>query len=255
MSLNKFDLSGRTAMITGGSKGLGAAMANALAGAGADVAVTSRHLDESTATAERIEEETGRRALAVEMDVGDRIQVDEGVAKIEGELGKIDILINNAGINIRSPLADLEDDDWNQVINTNLNGVMYCARAVGKGMVSRNYGRIVNVSSTLGHVAIAGRTAYASSKGAVIQFSKVLALEWAPHNITVNALCPGPFLTEINIPVVNDKEVYQKFVDAVPLGRFGDPEEIGGAAVFLSSDASSYMTGTTLLIDGGWTAK
>ncbi|MBT5874469.1 MAG: glucose 1-dehydrogenase [Candidatus Latescibacteria bacterium] len=255
MSLNKFDLSGRTAMITGGSKGLGAAMANALAGAGADVAVTSRHLDESAATAKRIEEETGRRALAVKMDVGDRIQVDEGVAKIEGELGKIDILINNAGINIRSPLADLEDDDWNQVINTNLNGVMYCARAVGKGMVSRNYGRIVNVSSTLGHVAIAGRTAYASSKGAVIQFSKVLALEWAPHNITVNALCPGPFLTEINIPVVNDKEVYQKFVDAVPMGRFGDPEEIGGAAVFLSSDASSYMTGTTLLIDGGWTAK
>lgn len=255
MSLTKFDLSGKTAMITGGSKGLGAAMANALAGAGADVAVMSRHLDESTATAERIEAATGRRAMAVQMDVADRIQVDEGVARIEEKFGKIDILINNAGINIRSPLADLQDDDWNQVLNTNLNGVMYCARAVGKGMVSRNYGRIVNVSSTLGHVAIAGRTAYASSKGAVIQFTKVLALEWAPHNITVNALCPGPFLTEINIPVVNDKEVYQKFVDAVPLGRFGDPEEIGGAAIFLSSDASSYMTGTTLLIDGGWTAK
>ncbi len=255
MSIDEFDLKGRSALVTGGSKGLGAAMAGALAGAGADVAITSRHLDQSEATARKIEEETGRRVLAVQMDVSEREQVEAGIGCIEADFGKIDILINNAGINIRSHLAELKDEDWNRVIDTNLHGVMYCARAVGKGMISREYGRVVNVSSTLGHVAIPGRTAYAASKGAVIQFTKVLALEWAPHGITVNALCPGPFLTEINTPVVKDKEVYEKFKEAVPLGRFGDPEEIGGAALFLSSDASSYMTGTTLLIDGGWTAR
>ena len=253
--LNKFNLSDRVALITGGSKGLGAAMARSLASAGADVVVASRHLDESQTTADAILEETGQRTMALEMDVSDRRQVDASVAQIEAAFGKIDILINNAGINIRGSMTDLSDEDWHSVINVNLHGVMYCARAVGKGMIERNYGRVVNVSSTLGHVAIPGRTAYAASKGAVIQFTKVLALEWAPHNITVNALCPGPFLTDINIPVVNDKEAYLRFVEAVPLGRFGDPEEIGGAALFLASDASSYMTGTTLLVDGGWTAK
>ncbi|MBI4550878.1 MAG: glucose 1-dehydrogenase [Candidatus Latescibacteria bacterium] len=255
MSLERFRLDGRVALVTGGSKGLGKAMALALAGAGADVVITSRHLDESEAAAESIRSVTGRRALAVQADVADRPQVDDMVARALAEFGKIDILVNNAGINIRRPVVELSDDDWHAVIDTNLHGTLYCTRAVGKGMVAQQYGRVINIASTLGSVAIAHRAAYASSKGAVIQLTKVLALEWAPSNITVNALCPGPFLTEINQPILSNPEAYQFFISKVPLGRFADPDELGGAAIFLASDASSFVTGTTLYVDGGWTAQ
>lgn len=255
MSLDLFKLDGQVALVTGGSKGLGEAMARALAGAGADVVLTSRHIEEAQAVADRIHQETGRRTLALHMDVSDRKQVDAGVAEAEQAFGKIDILVNNAGINIRRPVVEIEDEDWHTVVDTNLHGVLYCARAVGRGMVKRGYGRVINVSSTLGFIAIPYRAAYAASKGGVIQLTKVLALEWAPYNITVNAVCPGPFLTDINIPVVNDAEAYKFFLQSVPLGRFGDPKELGGAAIFLASAASSFVTGTTLLVDGGWTAR
>lgn len=255
MSLDLFKLDGRVALVTGGSKGLGASMAKGLAGAGADLIITSRHLDESQATADRLRDEYSRRTMALEMDVTDRRQVDAAVARAEKAFGRIDILVNNAGVNIRKPLIGLPDEDWHTVIDTNLHGVMYCARAVGKGMAERRYGRVINVSSTLGSVAYANRAAYASSKGAVTQLTRVLALEWAPYNITANALCPGPFLTEMNRPMLDDQEAYQAFLSHVPLGRFGDPDELAGAAVFLASDASSFVTGITLFVDGGWTAQ
>lgn len=255
MSLERFRLDDRVALVTGGSKGLGEAMVMALAGAGADVVVTSRHLDECETAAERIRSATGRRALALQVDVADRQQVDDMVARALTEFQKIDILVNNAGINIRRPVVELSDEDWHAVINTNLHGVLYCTRAVGKGMVDRRYGRVINIASTLGSVAIAHRAAYASSKGAVIQLTKVLALEWAPYTITVNAICPGPFLTEINRPILDNPEMSQWFVSKVPLGRFAEPDELGGAAIFLASDASSFVTGTTLYVDGGWTAQ
>jgi NAD(P)-dependent dehydrogenase (short-subunit alcohol dehydrogenase family) len=255
MSLDCFNLNGKVALVTGGSKGLGAAMAGALARAGADVVVTSRHLEEGRATAEEIRKKTDRRTLALAMDVANRDQVDEGVAHVERQFGKIDILVNNAGINIRRPVEEISDEDWHTVIDTNLHGVMHCARAVSRGMLERRWGRVINVASTLGFVAIAHRGAYAASKGGVVQLTRVMALEWASRNVTANALCPGPFLTDINIPVVNDAEAYERFIRSVPLGRFGQPDELGGAVVFLASEASSFMTGTTLLIDGGWTAQ
>ena len=241
--------------MTGGSKGLGEAMVKALADAGADVIITSRHLEESQAVADKVGEATGRRTLALEMDVSDRGQVERAVERAEKAFGKIDILVNNAGINIRSGMIDLSDEDWHAVIDTNLHGVMYCARAVGKGMIERRYGRIINISSTLGSVAYPNRAAYAASKGGVTQFTKVLALEWAQYNVTANALCPGPFMTEMNKPMLENQALYDEFVQHVPLGRFGDPNELGGAVIFLASDASSFVTGITLFVDGGWTAK
>jgi NAD(P)-dependent dehydrogenase (short-subunit alcohol dehydrogenase family) len=255
MSIEQFKLDGRVALVTGGSKGLGKEIARELASAGADVVVTSRHIDESKAVAEEIRDDIGTRTLAIKMDVSARDQVDIAVTRIEKEFGRIDILINNAGTNIRGQMIELEDSDWHTVINVNLHGVMYCARAVGKGMIERRYGRIVNMSSVVGLVAVEGRAAYASSKGAVIQLTKVLALEWAKYNITVNALCPGPFLTDINIPLIKDKELYKNITKDLPLGRFGNPTEITGAALYFASDASSYVTGSTLLIDGGIAAK
>jgi NAD(P)-dependent dehydrogenase (short-subunit alcohol dehydrogenase family) len=157
-------------------------------------------------------------------------------------------------VNVRGPVDDYDEADWDYVQTTNLKGPFLCARAVGPYMKKQKYGRVINVASMLGHVGLAGRAAYCASKGGLIQFTKVLALEWAPYGITVNALCPGPFATELNTPVINDPQANQMFIDRIKLNRWGEPEEIGGAAVFLASEASSFVTGTSLVIDGGWTA-
>ncbi|HNP88730.1 MAG TPA: SDR family oxidoreductase [Kouleothrix sp.] len=253
--LNQFDLSGRVALITGGAGGLGAVFARALAGAGATVALLGRRLDAVQAAADTIARESGGRALAVAADVTDMVQVQAAVAQVQAQTGRLDILVNSAGVNVRKPALEFPLDEWRRLLDINLTGTFLCCQAAAPQMLAAGWGRIINVSSMLGQVGLAERPAYTAAKGGVIQLSRTLALEWATRGVTVNVLAPGPFLTEMNRPLMNNPAAYQAFVDKIPLGRWGDPDELGGAIVFLASQASSFMTGSVLTIDGGWIAQ
>jgi len=250
-----FDLTGRVAVVTGGSKGLGQAMAAGLASAGADVVVVSRHLQDVEAVAAELTHDFGRRALGLAADVTDVEAVQNMIAQVTGQFGKIDILINNAGINIRGPIDELTYEQFQQVMQVNVNGAWLCTQAVVPQMKAAGQGRIINLASTLGVVGLANRTPYTSSKGAVVQMTRALGLELAPFGITCNAICPGPFLTEMNVPIADTEEARKFIVGAVALNRWGRLEEIQGAAIYLASDASSFVTGSLLMVDGGWTAR
>ncbi len=253
--LDQFRLVGRRALVTGGGRGLGRVIAQALAEAGADVAVAGRTPDVCQQAAREIAAATGRRALAFAADVSVAAEVERLVRDVESGLGPIDVLVNNAGVNIRGVVEELGESDWDVVVDTNLKAPFLCTRAVGPGMRERGWGRVINLGSILSVVALPGRAPYASSKAGVLGLTRVLALEWAKHGVTVNAICPGPFATEMNRQLLSDPVKYQAFVEKIPLGRWGELQEIAGAAVFLASDAASFVTGSALFVDGGWTAQ
>ena len=253
--INQFNLSGKTAIITGGSKGLGLAMAAGLASAGARLMLVNRNADEGAKAADELSRDFGVQVVSFPADITDQAQTEAMVNKALDQFGQIDILINSAGINIRGAIDELTPDDFRQVMDVNVHGTWLCCRAVTPTMKQAGNGRIINLASTLGLVGLANRTPYTASKGAVVQLTRALALELAPFNIMVNAICLGPFLTDMNVPIADTEEGKKFVVGATALGRWGHLREIQGAAIFLASDAASYMGGSMLTVDGGWTAK
>ncbi|MCI0525750.1 MAG: SDR family oxidoreductase [Acidobacteria bacterium] len=250
-----FRLDGRVALITGGSKGLGRVIAQALAEAGADVAIASRTLADCQQAAEEIAESTGRRASAFAVDVNKSDELRKLAADIESSLGPVDILVNNAGINIRGLIDELTESDFESVMATNVTAPFLCSKVFGSKMAERGWGRVINLGSIMSVISLPARSPYASSKAAVLGLTRTLALEWATKGVTVNAICPGPFATEMNKQLLNDPAKYRDFVSRIPMGRWGELHEIVGAAVFLASDAAAFVTGSALFVDGGWTAQ
>ncbi|PID57175.1 short-chain dehydrogenase [candidate division KSB3 bacterium] len=250
MSTNLFDLSGKVAVITGASRGLGRYFAKALAQAGADVVITSRRLESLTSFKTEIEA-LGRKALPLALDVREYDSIQSMVEAACEHYGKIDILVNNAGCNVRKPAVDISWDDWNLVLDTNLRGGFFVAQAVAQKMIPCRYGRIINIGSVTTVAGYAGITPYCASRGGVKQMTMSLADDWGPHGITVNCLAPGWFRTEQTKALYDNKEWVDYIIDRIPLKRVGQPHDLDGTVVFLASDAAAYMTGQTILVDGG----
>jgi NAD(P)-dependent dehydrogenase (short-subunit alcohol dehydrogenase family) len=253
--IKQFSLHGKSAIVTGGTKGLGLAMAAGLASAGADIMLVSRTAAEGKDAARHLSKTFLTKVISLPADVTDQKQTEAMAASAMQSFGKIDILINSAGINIRGAIDELSQDEFNKVMNVNVNGTWLSSKAVTPYMKKAGSGKIINLASTLGLIGLANRTPYASSKGAVVQMTKALGLELAPFNINVNAICPGPFLTEMNIPIANTEDAKKNIIGATALGRWAELKEIQGAAIFLASEAASYMVGSMVVVDGGWTAR
>jgi NAD(P)-dependent dehydrogenase (short-subunit alcohol dehydrogenase family) len=252
MSQELFDLTGKVAMVTGGSRGLGEVCAKALAKAGADIAVCGR----DTAALNRVSHdirELKRKAEPFVVDVASKASIHEGLDSIIKQFGKVDILVNNAGVNHRVPVLEYPEEAWDRIINTNLKGYFLVAQAVAPQMIDRGYGKIINMSSILGTVALPHQVAYASAKGGVDQMTKVMAVEWAKLGVRVNAIGPTYFETELVAQIRNDPERFNFINERTPMGRWGYPHELEGIVIFLAAPASDFITGQTIYIDGGWT--
>jgi NAD(P)-dependent dehydrogenase (short-subunit alcohol dehydrogenase family) len=252
MTTSMFDLGGKVALVTGASKGLGAAIAVGLAKAGAQLALCARNREGLAATRAAVEA-AGARAQVFEMDVLSRTSVRAAVAAVLETFGHVDVLVNNAGVNVRKPALELAEEDWDRVVDTNLKGYFLVAQAVGAHMVARRAGKVINVSSIFGAVGMHQQLAYAASKGGVVQLTKVLAIEWAKHGVNVNAVGPTYFETPLVSALRGDPERFAFINERTPMGRWGQPEELVGTIVYLASAASDFVTGQTVYVDGGWT--
>jgi NAD(P)-dependent dehydrogenase (short-subunit alcohol dehydrogenase family) len=248
------ELAGKVALVTGASKGLGKAMALALAQAGAKLALVSRDEKLLAETAAAIAAQDGEAAV-FRADISDEAQVLALEQAVAARYGRIHILINNAGINLRKPVTDFTLEEWNRIQATNVTGAFLMCRSFVPHLKGQGYGRILNLTSMMSHISLPGRAAYSTSKAALLGFTKALALELAPEKITVNGISPGPCSTEINKALMENAELAQFFLSRIPAGRWGKPEEIGQLAVYLCSEAASFITGTDIIIDGGWTAQ
>ncbi|WP_042351362.1 SDR family NAD(P)-dependent oxidoreductase [Bacillus massiliigorillae] len=248
--MNRFDLSGRVAIVTGGSKGLGSGMAYALAEQGADVVITSRNQAEGELVAEKIRS-MGRRSIALSVDVQDISSINQMVKTVTEEFGKIDILINNAGVGVTKFALEVTEEDWDRVVDTNLKGVFFCAQAVAKVMKEQKYGKIINVSSLAGMKGSNAMAPYCASKAGVINLTRALAKEWARYNINVNAIAPGYIQTALNEEELSNEAFRSKLLSAMPIKRLGELDDLAGTVALLASEASSYITGQTIIIDGG----
>jgi len=250
MSSSLFDLSGQVALVTGTSRGLGQYFARALAKAGADLILTSRKR-ETLAEFESEMRALGRRVISLDLDVRDHASIKSMAAEAETALGPIHILVNNAGCNVRKPALDVTWDDWNLILDTNLRGSFFVAQAIARGMIERRYGRIINIGSVTSVFGYTGLAPYGASRGGIRQLTMSLADDWGPHGVTVNCLAPGWFKTQQNQVMYESKEWVEYLIERIPLKRPGAPGDLDGAVVFLASEASRYITGQTLLVDGG----
>jgi gluconate 5-dehydrogenase len=250
MTENLFDLTGKVALVTGASRGLGQYLGRALARAGADLVITSRRIDDLKPFQAEIEA-LGRKALPLELDLREQKSIHAAAEKALGSCEKIDILINNAGCNVRKSAFDITWDDWNQVLDTNLRGSFFIAQAFARSMVERGYGRIINIGSVTSIFGYAGIGPYCASRGGIKQLTMSLADEWGKYGVTVNCLAPGWFRTEQNAILYQNQNWLEYITDRIPLKRPGQPNDLNGAVVFLASEASAYITGQTLLVDGG----
>jgi NAD(P)-dependent dehydrogenase (short-subunit alcohol dehydrogenase family) len=254
MSYSSLELNGKVGVVIGGTSGIGRAIARGMAEAGADVVPTSRRMEQVEAAAKDIEER-GRRSLRITSDVSDRSSLQRVLDESVKAFGKVDILVNSAGRTKRAPTLDFSEEDWNDIFETNLTGTLRACQVFGRHMLSRKYGSIINIASLSTFVALYEVAAYSASKAAVASLTKSLAIEWSPHGIRVNAIAPGVFRTALNTKLLDETERGHEFLTRTPMRRFGNVEELAGAAIFLASDAASFVNGEVLVVDGGLLAS
>jgi len=252
--MDQFKLEGKVALVMGGSKGLGKSMAMGFAQAGATTVISARTEADCVATALEIAKETGQESIAMPGDVTQEADVDRVFGAVKEKFGHLDVVVNSAGINVRHLIEDFPLDDFKKVMDINMTGVWLCCRASARIMKPQGSGSVINVASALSGVGLPERSAYCASKAGLIGLTKTMALEWASSGVRCNALCPGPFLTEINVPLLKQPEKVASLLALTALNRWAELDEIRGAGLFLASDASSFMTGASLYIDGGWNA-